>query len=115
MSSEDIENKINETRNKITVETKLFIGLLNMFKMLKDKHGLQQCENQIQEQTNRLQFLKTEYEKLNKNKEEMEKENYGTDNNKNNNNSKLSELENMFVLISFIVKVHLQLKKLHTE
>jgi len=65
-----------------------------MFKMLKDKHGLQQCENQIQEQTNRLQFLKTEYEKLNKNKEEMEKENYGTDNNKNNNNSKLSELGN---------------------
>jgi len=45
-----------------------------MFKMLKDKHALQQCENQIQEQTERLQFLKTEYEKLLKNKEQMEKD-----------------------------------------
>jgi len=74
MSKEEIENKINETREKITVETKIFLGLLNMFKMLKDKHALQQCENQIQEQTERLRFLKTELEKLIRNKEKMEKD-----------------------------------------
>jgi len=89
MSNENIESKINQTRNKITVETKIFLGLLNMFKMLKDKHALQQCENQIQEQTERLQFLKTEYEKLLKNKEQMEKDS------NNKIETKLSESENM--------------------
>jgi len=75
MSNEDIESKINESRTKITVETKIFLGLLNMFKMYKnnDKHALQQCENKIQESTQRLQFLKNEYEKLLKSKEEMER------------------------------------------
>jgi serine/threonine protein kinase len=117
MSNEDIEKKINETRNKITVETKLFLGLLNMFKMLKDKHALQQCENQIQEQTERLQFLKTEYEKL---KEQMEKERQnGTD---SNIETKLNGSENM-VAFDFLQnqsnltteKIAYRMKKIHKK
>jgi len=69
MSNEDIEKKIIETRNKITHETKMFLALLKMYKMKTDKHQLQQCENQIQEYTERLKFLKSEYEKLLKNKD----------------------------------------------
>jgi len=122
MSSEDIENKINETRNKITVETKLFLGLLNMFKMLKDKHALQQCENQIQEQTNRLQFLKNELEKLIKSKEEMEKEINNGANNKKDKYSELSESENM-VAFDFLhsqstlttEKIAYRMKKIHRK
>ncbi|ORX75126.1 kinase-like protein [Anaeromyces robustus] len=116
MSSEEIENKINETRNKITVETKLFLGLLNMFKMLKDKHALQQCENQIQEQTERLKFLKTELDKLIKNKEQMEKDS------KANSEDQLSENENM-VAFDFLhnqsslttEKIAYRMRKIHKK
>ncbi|ORX52988.1 hypothetical protein BCR36DRAFT_582390 [Piromyces finnis] len=118
MSSEDIEKKINETRTKITVETKLFLGLLNMFKMLKDKHALQQCENQIQEQTERLQFLKAEYEKLLKNKEQMEKQNGSNA----KVETKLNESENM-IAFDFLQnqsnlsteKVAYRMKKIHKK
>jgi len=121
MSNEDIENKINETRNKITVETKLFLGLLNMFKMLKDKHALQQCENQIQEQTERLQFLKKEYEKLLKNKEQMEKER-NANGTKSTNDNNLNEEENM-IAFDFLhnqgtlttEKVAYRMRKIHKK
>jgi len=74
---------------------------MNMFKMLKDKHALQQCENQIQEQTKRLEFLKTELEKLIKNKEEMEKEINGSNNNdKKDKITELSESGNKKIIIS---------------
>jgi len=71
--------------------------------MLKDKHALQQCENQIQEQTERLQFLKTEYEKL---KEQMEKERQnGTD---SNIETKLNGSGKMFYLNIKYININLK-------
>jgi len=50
-----------------------------MYKCSTDKHTLQHCENQIQEEIKNLLFFKSEYEKLLKEKEEIDNDNIGND------------------------------------
>jgi len=118
MTNEDIENKINEVKNKIMVLNKCLITFNKFKDSITDEHDLQQCENQIQDHIMKLNYLKSVHKKLLKNKEERERGDSST----NKIEEKLSEPKNM-VAYEFLhnpsilttEKIVYRMKKIHKK
>jgi len=124
MTVEDIESKIKTVKGKITNHTKLYIGYLNMYKCsMTDKHTLQYCENQIQEEIKNLLFFKTEYDKLIKEKEEIDNANNVSNNKIEKKLSKSDNYKNNMVAFDFLQnkssltteKIAYRMKKIHNK